>query len=304
MYLEIYPDIIFILNFVIDFILLFLLKKVNRKAGTIKRMLGASAIGAVISAIAGVFPWMNIIIRFLVLNVGAAVLMIWTAFGRMNKLEMIKQVVTLYLITYFAGGLINSIYYYTDFRAKLYHIGNFLVLSNLSWKIIIFLLLALIPTVYLILWLYRWYQSERKETYETELFYKDKSIHTKGLMDTGNCLYDPIYKKPVMVIENELLKKLLPEQKFKELEAVRNCLNGNEKSGIPEISTDYDLCLKLIPYQSIGKEKGIMLGLVLDKVIIHSGKETLCNERVTAAIYDNYLSVKGDYHILLHKELV
>jgi Sporulation factor SpoIIGA. len=267
-------------------------------------MLGASAIGGVFSALAGIFPWMDAILRFLLLNVAVAVLMIWTAFGRMKKREMVKQVIALYLITYLAGGLINSIYYYTDVREKLFHIGNSLILSNLSWKMILPLMLAFIPAAFLILWMHRWYQSERKETYEVELYYKDQSIHTKGLMDSGNCLYDPIFKKPVMVIENRLLQELLPAQKYQELEAVKNCLDGNDMSELPEIGNEYGLSLKFIPYQSIGKEKGMMLGLVLDKVIVHSGKETLCNERVTAAICDNHLSVKDDYHILLHKELI
>ncbi|MDD3173684.1 MAG: sigma-E processing peptidase SpoIIGA [Herbinix sp.] len=300
MYLEIYPDIIFILNFFIDFILLFLLKKVNRKTSNVKKMIGASALGAAFAAVASIFPWMNIVIRFVFMNVVAAVIMLRLAFGRMKRMEMLKQVIALYLITYFAGGMINSIYYYTNFRETLINFGNSFVLSNLKWNIIIIVMLCLVPTTYLILWILRWYQSERKETYDVELFYDNQSIHTKGLMDSGNCLYDPIFKKPVMVVENVLIKDLLPAWACSELDAAKKCVEGNEFN----FDDNHVLHLRFIPYQSIGKAKGIMVGLMLDKVLINTGKETICNEKVTAAICDNHLSTNDDYHVLLHKELI
>lgn len=163
----------------------------------------------------------------------------------------------------------------------------------------------MIPVTYLILWLLRWLQSEKKDTYDIELYFKDQKIRTKGFMDSGNCLYDPIFKKPVMVIENTLVKELLPPQVYSELEAAKNYVDGNGLEECPlTIDHDQALHLRFIPYQSIGKSKGIMLGLIMDKILIHTGEETICNEKVTAAICDNHLSTKDDYHVLLHKELI
>lgn len=303
MYLEIYPDIIFILNFFIDFILLFLLKKVNRKASNLKRLLGASALGALFAVLVSIFPRMNIVIRFVIMNVAASVIMLRIAFGKTSRMDLIKQVITLYLITYFTGGLINSIYYYTDSREKLIKLGNIFI-SNLTWKLVMIVILCLIPATFFILWLQRIYQSERKEIYEIELFFRNNSIHTIGLMDSGNCLYDPIFRKPVMVVENSIIKTLLPAKIYNELEITKNYMEGNEIS-LGTINTGSEhVQLRFIPYQSIGKSKGMMLGLILDKVLIHTGKETICNEKVTAAICDNHLSTKDDYHVLLHKELI
>lgn len=305
MYLEIYPDIIFILNFFMDFVLLYLLKKVNRKSGRLVRLMGASAFGAVITVLVSIFPWMNIILRFLLMNVFTAVIMLWIAFGRMKGMELVKQMIALYLLTYFVGGLLNSIYYYTDFRERLIKYGSFLVLSNFSLIYIIFAGAGLIPAVWFLLWLYRKYQSERKETYDIELFYQNQSIHTRGLMDTGNCLYDPIFKKPVIIVEAPLFKELLPQPLCSELEEARAKLSGSASDwSLSTSGSGSTLRLKIIPYQSIGKAKGMMLGLTLDKVLIHTGKETICNEKVTAAICDNHLSAKEDYHVILHKELI
>lgn len=305
MYLEIYPDIIFILNFFIDFVLLFLLKKVNRKTSNIKRLLGASALGAVFAVIVSIYPWMNAAIRFLILNLAASVVMIRVAFGKMKKTDLIKQVVSLYLITYFTGGLMNSIYYYTDFRGKLVKVGKSLIFSNISWKFVVGVMLCLIPAALLILWLQRIIQSGKREIYDVELFLHDISIQTRGLMDTGNSLYDPVFGKPVMVVENKLIRELLPPQAYSELEAAKNCMEGNNTGPVlPEAGGEQALRLRFIPYQSVGKSKGMMPGLILDKVLIHTDSETICNEKVTAAICDNHLSTKDDYHVLLHKELI
>ena len=76
MYLEVYPDIIFILNFFLDYLLLYLLKKVNRKDSSIPKLIGAAACGAIFAVIIGIYPWQNVIIRFLMINVVASILKI------------------------------------------------------------------------------------------------------------------------------------------------------------------------------------------------------------------------------------
>ena len=305
MYLEVYPDIIFILNLFIDFILLFLLKKVNRKKSKFIRLIGAAAAGSIFAVLVSIYPFLNIIVRFLIMNILAAIIMVRIAFGQMKLPELIKQVVVLYLITFFAGGMLNSLYYYTNAREKLIRIGNALIFSNLSLRYIIVMILCLIPITYACLWFLRWYQSEKRETYDVELYFEERRIHTKGLMDSGNCLYDPVFRKPVMVMEDTLIKDLLPQKFCDEIEEAKHYLKGNDLDQVTfPIGSDNVLRLRFIPYQSIGMEKGMMLGLILDKVLIHTGKETICNEKVTAAICDNHLSTKDDYHVILHKELI
>lgn len=304
MYLELYPDIIFILNFSIDFILLFLLKLINKKSSKIRRLIIGAACGALFAVVLSVFPWINIVIRFLIMNIIASAIMILIAFGKMKKTDLLKQIIVLYLITFFVGGLINSVYYHTQFRVKLINFGNSLVLSNISWIYVIIVMLLLIPTTILLLWIRRWYRSNERETYEVELYYNDRSIHTIGLMDSGNCLYDPIFRKPVMVIENSVLEELLPPELLEDLKLAKEYMEDKELSRQWEAGSEHAKRFRFIPYQSIGKTKGMMLGLILDKVLIHTGKETVSNERVTVAICDNLLSAREDYHVILHKKLI
>ncbi len=304
MYLEVYPDVIFVLNLVLDYLLLLILKKVNqRKSAAIRRLL-ASVVGASATVLVSIFPWMNIMLRFIIMNVITAVLMLLVAFGRMKKVDLLKQVISLYLITYLIGGLINSIYYHTNLKLYLINMGNMVIFSNLSWKFIFLMMLGTVPVVVLILWVFRWYQSSIRETYDIELFFQKNRVQTKGFLDTGNCLYDPIFKKPVIIVENSLLEKLLSKEDRNEFEILKNSM-AESATSLGQLNSNMALVpyLRMIPYQSIGKPMGVMPGLVLDKLLIHRGKDVLCNEKVTAAICDNQLSTKDEYLVILHKEL-
>jgi stage II sporulation protein GA (sporulation sigma-E factor processing peptidase) len=305
LYFEVYPDIIFVLNFIIDFILLYLVKKINRKDSSLKRRLFASAFGAASIASLSFFPWISAGIRFLLINICSAVVMLYIAFGRMRKVDLLKQAITLYLITYFLGGLINSVYYHTNFRLYLIRFGNSIVFSNISWRFVIIIVLMVIPITVLILWIFRIYQSSLRETLDTEIVWGERSIHTRGLVDTGNCLYDPIFKKPVIILEKTLLGELLEPELLKEFDSIKSFMEADSPAAedLGEESS-HTLNIRLIPYKSIGKPQGMMLGFVLDKVVIYKGKDTVCNEKVTAAICDNHLSTKEEYHVILHKELL
>lgn len=304
MYLEVYPDIIFILNFFIDFLLLIILKKVNRKSSSRLRLIGAAAIGAVFAVIVSIFPWMNVVLRFVLMYVAASVLMIMIAFGRLRMTDLWKQVISLYLITYFVGGFMNSIYYYTGLRLSLMKVGKGLLFSNISIQFVAIAMLLIAPATIFIIWLLRWYKSNAPETYAIELVLENRSIHTKGLMDSGNCLYDPIYKKPVMVIDNELMDELLSPEFRKDLEDAKRYMEGNDFDNVQwNNNTEHVLRLRFVPYQSIGKT-GMMVGLILDKVLIHTGKETICNEKVTAAISESRLSSRNNFQVILHRGLL
>jgi len=304
LYLEVYPDIIFVLNFSVDFILLFLLKLVNKKSSSLLRLLTAAFMGGIIAVLTGIFPWMNVVLRFLLMYIVASVFMIRICFGKLEVTDLIKQTIVLYLITYFVGGMINSIYQYTNFRILLANLGNGMVFSNIPLKHVVIIFLIITPLMLFILWILRWYQRNAPETYEVDLILYDRCIHTIGLMDTGNCLYDPIYHRPVMVMEDSLLKELLTPEFYSDFEKAKSYVEGkNLDMNAWNIPKEHMLRLRFIPYRTVGNS-GMMIGIYLDKVIIHTGKETVCNDKVIAAISEQLLSAKNKYKLILHKELI
>lgn len=301
MYLEVYPDVVFLINFSVDIILIYLVKKVNKKNSSKLRIILSATVGGISTAILSIFPWMNFILKFMLIYVATSLLMIYIAFGRLRLLDLLKQWIVLNGITYFVGGFINSMYYHTNLRIFLINTGN-IIISNISVMHVMVSIGATTVLMVTILWILRLYQVHRPLLYDVELIMGDRHVHVKGLMDTGNCLYDPISGKPVMVVEDTLMEELLTPKIKKDMEAAKDYLNGkSDDMAIPQ----YDvLRFRFIPYRSIGKT-GMMLGIKLDKVMIHAENESICNEKVTVAICDNPLTGgKVDYRVILHKELL
>lgn len=322
MYLEIYPDIVFILNFCIDIILLFLVKLVNRKRSSLLRLMFAAMIGGCSAVLISLIPWMSsmnnilpygILIKVLsaLIKLIAIPLMILAAFGRMLWTDLLKQGISFFLITFFVGGLMNSIYYNTGLRLNLLVLGDAIMFSNISAGFIVIAMVVVIVLAIGLMFLWRLYRRREKDIYDIELSLEGRSVQTKGLFDTGNCLYDPLYHKPVIVIERSVVEELVSKEYLEEFENTKNYLSGKgmeeqvaaslEQS---ETSKRMMLRLRIIPYSSVGKAQGMMFGLMLDQLVIHTGKETIYCRKITAAISENSLSLKEEYHVILHKELL
>jgi len=303
LYLEVYPDIVFLLNFLFDVILIFILKKAGKKSSSLLRMVSAASLGAGFAVILSIFPWINYLVKFIVMYVAASLLMIIVAFGKLKAADLFKQWVVLNLITYFFGGFINAIYYHTNLRLYLFNIGRGVTFSNIP---ILYVCVAAViggVTAMFLIWLFRLYQLHRPLIYDVELVLNDRKVKTKGLMDTGNCLYDPLRSKPVMVMENTVMEQLMTPEIKSYMDEAKSFLEGKAKDFHWEKQADKIKSFSFIPYRSVGKS-GMLLGFCLDKVMIHTGKEVICNEKVTAAICDNPLTEGKDYHVILHKELL
>ncbi len=322
MYLEIYPDIVFILNFCIDFILLVLVKIVNRKRSKLLRLCCAAMVGGSSAVLISLIPWVNsftyiftsvIIIKVasVLIKILAIPLMLIVAFGRMKGTDLLKQGISFCLITFVVGGLMNAIYYNTRLRLVILSLGDTIMLSNISWSFVAATMTITVLLAIGLLYLWRLYRRREKDVYDVELILEGRCIKTKGLFDTGNCLYDPLYHRPVIVIERTVVEHLLSKELLEEFENTKNYLSGALKdeevavtSEQSEIMKRLMLRLRVIPYSSIGKTQGMMCGLMLDQLVVHTGKETICCNRITAAISDNCLSPKEEYQVILHKELL
>jgi stage II sporulation protein GA (sporulation sigma-E factor processing peptidase) len=93
-----------------------------------------------------------------------------------------------------------------------------------------------------------------------------KSVCFHALVDTGNSLIDPLTGYPVMVVEAESLKTILPDEVYKA--AISNSIDiytetSNRNSWFQKFH--------LIPFKSIGKENGMLTGFRPDNIRIGRG---------------------------------
>ncbi len=103
--------------------------------------------------------------------------------------------------------------------------------------------------------------------YKINIKCSDKIVSIRALVDTGNSLVEPISNKPVIVAEYSALKDILP---CKLIEIYENKKESNLMEIISAISEDsFRKSIRIIPFKSVGKERGMMIGFVADSAKIN-----------------------------------
>lgn len=129
--------------------------------------------------------------------------------------------------------------------------------------------------------------------YPINICCSNKIININALVDTGNSLIEPISSKPVIIAEYSALKEVLPEKLVEIYEKKRE---SNLMEIVSAISEDsFKNSLRIIPFKSVGKEKGMMIGFVADSVKI---KDNIINKPVIGICRFN-LSKSGLYSALI-----
>lgn len=118
----------------------------------------------------------------------------------------------------------------------------------------------------------------------------------KAIIDTGNFLKEPITKTPVIVVEKDALTELIPEY----------IINNSEKiiKGEDIEIQDYASRIRIIPFSSLGKQNGILLGIKGDLLIVNLEEKDVYIKNFIIGIYDGILSKSGKYQALIGLEIL
>ena len=105
----------------------------------------------------------------------------------------------------------------------------------------------------------------------------------------------PISKLPVVVVEKRALEKVIPEYVLDNLDKI---IDGQEVD-----LQDYMAKVRLIPFSSLGKENGMLLGIRVDGVEIEK-EDTNKIDKVIIGIYDKSLTKRGEYRALVGMDMM
>lgn len=120
-------------------------------------------------------------------------------------------------------------------------------------------------------------------------------IEGQGFVDTGNNLMDPLTNKPVVIAEQELLDQGLPEDVKEALSAAREGDDLFESLA----RTSWASRLRLIPFTSIGKKHGLLVGLRSDEIAVEAGSRRVMLPGIVIGLYQEKLSPEGKFQMLL-----
>lgn len=194
--MRVYLDMVFILNFLFDFILLSGVSFVLRRNVNIKRIFLGALVGAL--SIFLLFIPLNSTILFIYKFI-ISLLMTLISFGYKSLKYTGRNLLFLYSISIILGGFL----YYLNIHFSYKQEGIIFFYKGLSINFLFLLILSPI-----IVYIYIKQALELKEyyvnCYKVDIYFKNGSVKKfNAFLDTGNNLYDPYKNRPVILINKK-----------------------------------------------------------------------------------------------------
>ncbi len=295
--MTIYIDVVFIENLIMNYIILFATSIIIKVKVKHIRLILASSLGAIYSIIA----YMSILEMYssVILKIILSVIIVYIAYNPQNVKNMWKYLVIFYMTSFVFGGAAFALIYIVKPQDIL--MKNGLFLGTYPLKTII---LGTIVAFVVIVTSFKLVKSKisKKDMFCTIKININKvEIETKAMIDTGNLLKEPISNTPVIVVEHTLLYDCMPKEILNNLE---NILGGDFENISEEVKNKYISKLKVIPFSSLGKQNGMLIGIKPEEVtVINDENENKINN-VIIGIYNKSLTKRGEYRALIGIELL
>ena len=292
--MTLYIDLILLENIIMNYIIILATGMVCRVNINHIRVLIGSFLGALYAILVYAIEleiYTNPIIKILI-----SVCMIYISFNSRNIKILLKQLLIFYLTSFCFGGAayyllhninpnmiksVNGVLTGT-YPIKIAILGGILgfFIINISFKIIKNKL------------------TKKDKIYEVEIFYKEKSTNINVILDTGNLLTAPITKTPVLILEAEKLKNIIPKNILDNIEDVIY------NKSFENLDEDIELRCSIIPFSSIGKNNGIIMGFRPDYIKIYTDEGEEIRKKVIVGIYNNKIGKNGLYSGLIGLNLL
>lgn len=264
MYYELYIDSLFLLNFTLNLYVLLLTNKSLHCAATRRRILAGAMAGGGGYCLMFMLPIGGVVGKIFLVGIGLNGGILYGVFRPRNVRAFLKILETMLLYAMLMGG-------------------GFLLLNN-HMDVVRKHGISLVGAMAAggVLWLFCTFVLERKKDTNRTLCMveligsNNKKTGISALIDTGNCLVEPISQTPVSVVDKEVYEACF---------------------GKPEI-------FRAIPYRSVGCGKGIMEGVQIEELRVEvDGICKIC-KGVYIGLSDRPVSADGTYRMLLHPRLL
>lgn len=307
MTVTLYLDVFFIVNFGMDVMLLYLVKRLlgltlpagkpgrreacrvssrvssqassnavrgaaRRAVRQTARLAAGAAVGAAWSCLAVFMPRIPAWAEIMFTGAGVGSAMVLAAFGPRPPREFLRCLAGLWAVTALAGGMLAAV---GDAVPAAWYLAGTRAVRQ--WSVLRLGLAAagLFFAGRAVAGFWRERVRDRNRFYQVTLHYQGRVRTVTALWDTGNCLYEPYGHRPVHVITYDACR---------------------------------DLCEKVsrviyIPFSSVGTGYGMLPGIQVDEMdVAQDGKIVQSYERPWLAVSREPLSPRHQYEMLLHGE--
>lgn len=264
MEVKIYLDSLFLMNYMINLWILQLLKK--RFALEIRRIriYGGACIGAVFYILQFFLKGNALAIELGTMLLGV-LLMIRAVLPERKRRFFLPMISCGFFYSFLMAGIVRAVLN----KWRVFYEKE----ATLLW-----ILLFVFFCKELFLWgLEKKKQKKSRLVYMVDIKSAGTVLSLRGLLDTGNRLTEPLSRRPVCIMEEQLLA---------------------------QITLENPLFFRAIPYHSVGCEKGILYGVEIPEIQISTEEACYVAKNVICAGVGQKLSVKNAYQMILHPALL
>ena len=279
----IYVDTLFLLNAMVDYLLLLASARLAGEPLARLRFLLGAVLGG-LYAVAIFLPGLSFLARP-PCRLAAAVLMVLAAFWKSRRL--LRQVVIFFALSCAFGGGVLAI---ALLGGRGLALSNGVLYSGMDLKIVLLSAAGCYGALTLIFQRTGRHTASSGELRPVRLTLGERQVSLTALVDTGNTLTDPATGRPVLVAEADCVEELLPPGIRPSPADLRDPAGALERLDDP-----WRRRFRLLPYRSVGVDRGLLLALRVDQVQV--GEED--RGPMLAALSPTPVSDGGGYRALL-----
>lgn len=299
--MTVYLDVIWALNFMFDSLLLYLTAIILKRETGLWRIFAGGFIGSIIILLA--FTPFNEYSGHPFTKLLFSIVMVLAVFGFKRLQYFVKALMTFYFATFLVGGSLIGIHYFINFDFKL---SSSVMMASIkgfgdpiSWLFVV------------IGFPLAWHFSKRnvegiemtKIQYDSLILVRVVINETeycfKGLIDSGNQLYDPISKMPVMFISIKDRLDEFPTEINKMAGNPEDIIMGSESIGV-----DWEHKMRVIPCKVVGQEHQLIIGFKPDRILFEKENEIIEAERGLISFSMQQLSSDDSFQCIVHPKML
>ena len=231
----------------------------------------------------------------IILKMILAIAMIYVAFNPQNVKILLKQILIFYLTSFVFGGVALYLIYFI--KPQDIFIKNGIFVGEYVLKVIFLGAIIAFIVIKISIKIIKTKLNAKDRYCEIKIKLNGKEVETRAMIDTGNLAREPITNTPVVIVESSLLEKILPKEIINNID---NVLAGD----LDTVPKEYVSRLRCIPFSSLGKQNGMLLGIKADEIKVEKEEERKTFNNIIIGIYDKSLTKKGEYRALIGLELI
>ncbi|WP_279626541.1 sigma-E processing peptidase SpoIIGA [Halobacillus karajensis] len=296
----IYLDAVWMLNLLMDAMILSLTQGITRAKSSKWRMLSGAFVASTIVPITIYMPD-----SWLVGSLGKIIFsmfIIWVTFSYTSLRAFFVQWISFYFITFTIGGSMMGVHYFLATEISLQG-GSVVTFSGgygdpVSW---LFVIIGFPCSYFFTKWRLNQvsvHKMKLEDIYDVTVEWNGRTARCKGLVDSGNQLIDPVSRKMVFLADSFVWAHFFSEEQLEQLNV------DNIMTALGDLPDEVQSSIRLVPYQAAGVSGQLLVTILVDKITVKTENGDLEMKSPLLGVQHQDLTQDRLYQMLIHPHLM